>query len=62
MHFIVVCKMLIQIGARLVRASKELRIIDPEMGRTWFNALEPEFKKEYFRQVRTLTGAVPRFL
>ena len=43
-----------QIGARFIRASKELRVIDPEMGKTWFSALETEFKKEYFKQVRPL--------
>ena len=37
--------------AQLIKMSKELPIVSPTIGKTWFEALKPEFSKPYFARL-----------
>lgn len=37
--------------AKMIKLSKELRIIPPSIGSSWFSALEEEFRKPYFTKL-----------
>jgi len=43
--------------ARILRQSHEFKILDPQMGPSWFSALQMEFQKEYFKDLSDFVTA-----
>jgi hypothetical protein len=49
-----------RLHAKIVRASRQLSVLSPTIGPTWFAALESEFEKPYFSQLSSRIEAERR--